>query len=138
MTGDGDRDCKSRQRIALASVDSLPAEPPRKREEPHAPELRPHTEAAPRVASVLVAISRGTDKEWRKDGSDSGDPAVPTEKPGAQIHTDRPQREQQVQAPVVDVRCPEDGRYERSDNVREALVVKELSGTKAQIRKPST
>ena len=63
MTGDGEGDGEGGQCVVPAMGDSTPAETPCQREEPHAPQLRPETEPTPRVAAVLIAISRGADEE---------------------------------------------------------------------------
>ena len=125
VAGDRQRERCGRGRVALAAGHRVPCHAPRDRQQPHGPELPVDTVSLPGVAAVLVAVPRRADEQRRNCGSSSRSPRAPVQEPRAQVHGDRPEREEQVEDPEVDglIACAEHVRQERRQCVRKALVV---------------
>ncbi len=101
-------------------------EPPRQRERPRRPQLRPHAVTDPDVGLGLVADAGGRGEERRHRGRRRRRPAAQAEEPSTPVDGDRPQGQQQVEGPAehrVGVgERPDDARQ----HGRQALVVQEL------------
>lgn len=65
----------------------------------HPPQLRPHPVPAPQVAPPLVAEPRLAHEQRRHQGCGARGPSPPPHQPPAEVHGDRPKREEQVQGP---------------------------------------
>ena len=133
QTDDERRECVP---ASAGALDRPPAEAPRKRQEEHAPLLRPEAVAEPRVAEELVAVSGDAHQQRRDQCRGRRCPRRPAQQTATGIDAHGKEREEEIPCPPLRGVGPEDERYVCGDQVRKALVVRELRVAKAEIRKP--